>query len=59
MASEVKNWSCIVALGIADSFNPRPGSGGGGRLCPPLMFFGDIKKTYHLILTSFSVPDQK
>ena len=43
MASEVKNWSCIVALGIADSFNPRPGSGGGGRLCPPLMFFGDIK----------------
>ena len=33
--------------------------GGGGRFCPPLMLFGDIKKTYRLILTSFLVPDQK
>ena len=32
---------------------------GGGRFCPTLMFFGDIKNTYGLIPTSFSVPDQK
>ena len=36
--------------------NPRTGR--GGKFCPPLKFFEDITKTYGLILTSFSVPDQ-
>ena len=39
------------------SFNPRPGR--GGRFCPPLKFFADIKQTNRLTFTSFSVPDQK
>ena len=34
---------------------PAPGKG-GGKFCPPLIFFEDIKKTNRFILTSFSVP---
>ena len=32
---------------------------GGGRCCPPFMFFVDIKQTNGLIFTSLSVPDEK
>ena len=38
--------------------NPRPGKG-WSRICPPLMFFANIKQTNSLMFMSFSVPDQK
>ena len=37
----------------------RAREGGGGRFCPPLMFFVDNQQTNRFIFTIFSVPDQK
>ena len=58
MTPPKKQVKVMTSLFWIACFNPRTGRG-GGQILPSPHVFRRYKKTYGLILTSFSVPDQK